>query len=241
MLVFDFDGVLFDSHTEVLISAFNAITGELHTSVDTLPAGYVRLFHANCFRPRNASQMLPLGRWCREMKDSGENVLSARQFRELLERETETAEVLRKQFFQARSKFLELDPGKWAELSVPYEPLWSKLILACEKPFAVLTNKNSKAVRRLFENYGSAIPEEIVFGGDLGYSKSKNFELLKECFAAREYTIVEDSVDNLIELKRSNPGSDLEFCLAAWGYVAPEDYESARKQGIKVISQEDLL
>ncbi|MCP4688322.1 MAG: hypothetical protein GY859_09735, partial [Desulfobacterales bacterium] len=85
MWIFDFDGVLMNSMDEVVVTAYNATTGETATSLEALPDKASGLFRRNRFHIQPIGDALPLMRWCLEAASrEPEKTLSAREYASMI-------------------------------------------------------------------------------------------------------------------------------------------------------------
>ena len=66
MILFDFDGVLIDSLNEVALTAYNAATENLFTSLSEIPGAAVALFKRNRFHVQQIGDAITLMNWCIE-------------------------------------------------------------------------------------------------------------------------------------------------------------------------------
>ena len=66
MILFDFDGVLVDSLNEVALTAYNAATGSLLTSLSEIPDAPIALFKRNRFHVQQIGDAITLMNWCIE-------------------------------------------------------------------------------------------------------------------------------------------------------------------------------
>ena len=66
MLIFDFDGVLMNSLHEITVTAFNAVTGRLVTSLSDIRPGIAQSFERNRYHVQAIGDTLSLMRWCIE-------------------------------------------------------------------------------------------------------------------------------------------------------------------------------
>jgi hypothetical protein len=64
MLILDFDGVLINSLDEVALTAYNATTGKLVTSLADLPTALVGLFQRNRYHVQSIGDGILLMEWC---------------------------------------------------------------------------------------------------------------------------------------------------------------------------------
>ena len=240
MLVFDFDGVLIQSLPEIVVSAWNAVSGETRTSADELPEGFEPLFSRHFYLVQGAGNMLPLARWCRDkIEEDPGAALTRAGFLDLAGQEAEGFRARAKQIFAARLRFQEKDYAGWLALQRPYEPLWSALRRTASAP-VIVTNKNRKAVQDLCSHFQLRLPDENIYSSDGGNDKMSNLTALVKRTGGQPFSFVEDSLLNLREVTPRFPAL-LTPLLAAWGYLGTEDAAQAGKLGYRVVSQEEVV
>lgn len=244
--IFDFDGVLFDTVDETAIVAYNAITDSSHVSRELLLVEYLNLFRANRFHVHLAGDFITLARWCLTHCATPDVVLSRVEFQNILK--AEKAPLTRRQnlFFSTRERIVAIDSKTWCALSVPYVPLWDTLKSLNPEYFVILTSKNKNAVVQLCTYFGININPDNIFGAQDGATKAENFESIKNRFNADSYSIIDDSIANLLDLyasisKNIPSKAFLKLHLATWGYLGDQDIVHAKEYGFDVMTQEDLI
>ena len=147
MLVFDFDGVLIDSVTEVALSAYNAAADAMKESTSALPEQYLKTFITFRGLAKNSEEIVALAK---VVLESG----GADAFEASLPLEKAIADKNRELFFQKRSELMERLGDAWCDINKPYEPLWSRLKERADAPI-ILTYKNKAAVKKLCGYFGT--------------------------------------------------------------------------------------
>lgn len=245
MLIFDFDGVLFNSNDEAVVTAFNAVTGELRTSLAQLPRNLIRRFRINRFHAQGADDIFTLMAWClkADSADPDRRLTPAEYAAIGEEAALPPRDRRRDRFFEARRRFVETDREAWLALGAPYQPLWDALRERGGGRMVLITSKNRTAVRDLCRHFGLWILEENIYSGDAGATKTENLRRVHERFRRDAYRFVDDNIKNLNALDRDfNQGRTfLRLALASWGYVGPEDRGRALEAGYAVYAQEDLI
>ena len=129
MLIFDFDGVLMDSLDEIVLTAYNAVTDTLMTSLDTVPPAVATLFKQNRYLFQPIGDALPLMSWCLEnYRKTPNNYLSPEAFRVLVKNAKKPLASRTDYFFAIRRQLIDADKTGWLALNKPYQPLWAALI-----------------------------------------------------------------------------------------------------------------
>ncbi|MEW6673348.1 MAG: hypothetical protein AB1427_16725 [Thermodesulfobacteriota bacterium] len=244
MWIYDFDGVLLNSLDEVAVSAFNAVTGKMVKTIEELPDGLVRLFKRNRFHFQPAGDVLPLMQWSLDTYlDQPGKLLTRDEFSIIIDNTIEPLINRTKRFYAARNRFAEQDSRRWLSLNRPFQPIWDALIARGGEHVILLTNKNRRAVFTQCRHFGLDVSEKNIYAGDDGATKTSNLDAIFRRFDARPICFIDDSLRNLQDLNAhfNRPLQRLSLFLAVWGFIGPDDIETARAAGIPVLSQKDLL
>lgn len=245
MLIFDFDGVLIDSLDEVILTVYNAATGQQVTCLTDMPQPLVELFRHNRFHVQPIGDGILLMNWClRKYRSESDRILQPREYRAIIAAAAEPVARRTQWVYETRQRFIERDAAGWTALHRPFQPLWDELIRRLDKPgYAILTHKNRAATERLCRHFGLNIPAIDVYSGDKGTSKIENMGQIQCRYSAGPYYFMDDSLKNLQELDRAfNRRKKLLVpLLAAWGYTGPEDQKLARDSGYEVLTQTDAV
>ena len=243
-LIFDFDGVLMNSIEEVIYTAYNAVTDSTVTQPDQLPANYPELFRLNRFHVQPAGDFLPFAAWCIESSAAGkEQLLTRTEFTRAVALSTQPLKQRTAKFFSARGRFIKADKKRWCDLHRPYSPIWQALNALNSENIWVLTNKNRSAVVELANHFGTLISADNIFSGDDGRTKTQNFLDLRTRLQQSELSFIDDSVLNLLEIRRelSPTNISLELLHANWGYCGAEDTSLARQNGFESLTQDETI
>ena len=244
MLIFDFDGVLVDSIDEITVTAYNVAAGKLVTRLEDLPGSVPRRFRMNRFHVQPIGDVVPLMRWCIQNDPLGPDViLTRKEYQAILDQEAVPLMERTNGFFTKRKHFVEKDVRQWLALNGPFQPLWGELKKHAVKDVILLTHKNRSAALHLCRYFGLMLEEQNVYAGDDGVMKIDNLNRIHHRFNDAPYEFVDDSLRNLRQLdNRFNDTTPfLRPILAAWGYIGPEDEDTARSLGYSVFSQMDLI
>lgn len=236
-ILFDFDGVLVDSAYEMMMPAYTATTGTTVTDPAQLPAGYAEAFLLNRPHLRPAGDAIPLAKLALRL-DSPRQVSPA-EWQEAIALETAPLSERTAGLFAARKALISFNPERWLAFNRPYSALVTALKIQPNRVI-VLTNKNRQAVVELLAYYGVSVPEDQIFTGDGGRTKEENLKVIAQRFGEARYTFLEDSLENLIEVRDSAPEM-IHPVLADWGYVRADDILHAQSLGIEVVSQEQFI
>ena len=243
-MIFDFDGVLVDSIEEVVLTAYNAGYDLSLTDQSELPPLYPEVFRLNRHHVQPAGDFLPYTRWCVEQAKRGKlEELGRAEYAALIAEDASPLKKRAELFFSARQRFLKLAPKHWFELHTPYQPLWNHLRSMMIEPPWILTNKNKQAVIELCRHFDLLVKEERIYSGEGGKTKTENFISLSRTLPHSQLNFIDDSVHNLIVLRRdlTKVGLDLELLHANWGYVGGDDIATAQEWGFASLSQNEFL
>jgi phosphoglycolate phosphatase-like HAD superfamily hydrolase len=243
MIALDFDGVMMNSSIEIAVTAARSLGHSSIESFEELPNNYLSLFRSNHCRASRAGDMIVLGRWALASADNPPtSVLSEAAFAQLVSADPLSLDDRERLFFSTRMRFIESSRQKWLSLNTPYEPLWQAILNYTNEPLTIITRKNKAAVLELCTHFGLEIASERIYAGDDGTPKSIHLENLLAEFPSSEFLFVDDSLHNLVELKKSHGHLDtIELAFALWGFVTPEEPEQAKSQGFSCLKQEDLI
>ena len=244
MLILDFDGVLINSLDEVALTAYNATTGKLVTSLADLPAALVGLFQRNRYHVQSIGDGILLMNWClNSYRNKSEQFLNPHEYETIISGAAVSLTDRTLRIYETRGQFIAKDPKCWLALHQPYQPLWDHLIQRQKYAFVILTNKNRDATLRLCRHFGLGIDAVDIYSGDRGTSKVDNMRQIQERFGGQLFSFIDDSIKNLRELENSlNVGNKtIRLLLASWGYTGPQDEKVAQEYGYPVLNQKDLI
>jgi len=244
MLIFDFDGVLIDSIDEVAITAYNAVTDRLVTSLNDMPPDLLDLFKKNRYLVQPAGDQILLMAWCLENFAAGaQKPLSVDTYRHIIAQDRSPLADRTARFYARRYQFMALDRQRWFALHRPFQPLWEALSQGHADRIIILTLKDRDSLMRLCRHFGINVPGRNIYSGDGGATKIRNLHEIHARFQNSRYDFIEDSLSNLEELETSFKGTDVHLfpILADWGYVGPESIPQARTRGYRVFDQNDLI
>ena len=245
MLIFDFDGVIINSLDEITVTAHNAVTGRLDTTLRALSSNVIRLFQQNRFHVQGIGDVVTLMKWCKDNDSGDPDYIMSPEAYESLRISAETPLIERtRTFFAARKSFVHKDRERWLALNAPFPKIWNELKKIPVEKIVILTTKNREAVLQLCKFFGYELLDNNIYSGDDGVLKTENLNEIHDRFKAGPYVFIDDSLSNLKELDRhfNTPDSKfLSLILAAWGYIGPEDAEMAAALGYEIHSQEDFI
>jgi phosphoglycolate phosphatase-like HAD superfamily hydrolase len=234
VLLFDFDGVLVNSLTEIALSAYNYATGDSVYEVERLPPDYLRRFKSNRHLLLSPDRLGELAKLCLK----SDKVLSREEFLKTLPTDRETLARLGEQFYTARQRFIDEAPELWLKANPPFELLWNAVSQMPTDKFAILTYKNRIAVELICNHYGLAT--ESIYSGEGGRTKAENIRILAEKYPADEYIFLDDAIENLFALTPVLPGR-IRPILASWGYCSAEDLKEAAAHNMETVDEAQFV
>ena len=243
MVIYDFDGVMIDSLSEVLVTAYNTASGELVTRLQDLPEGFEKLFRKNRYHVQPAEDFPILAQWCIDcLREGLVPLLNPAEYEELIDSNDEPPDERRNRFFATRERFLAKDRNSWLDLNRPMQPLWQRLQKVGAEAIVILTNKNKPAVIELCGNFDLAVDPANIYSAESGATKTDNLMAIRHRFNQSHYYFLDDSLQNLQQLRsKFDRENDITFLLANWGYTGPDDEEVARSNNIQSYTQEGFL
>ena len=244
MLIFDFDGVLINSLDEIVLTAYNAATDSLVTSLSEVPPDLALMFKNNRFHVQVIGGAISLMRWCLVgWQNDPQKILTREEYRAMI-RNADVALMDRTNLiYDTRKRFIDKDIKGWLALHQTYQPLWNELIQRQNHPFVILTNKNHDATLRLCRHFGLNIDAGDIYSGDNGVTKVENMLQIQERFGRQQFLFIDDSVKNLQELDHhfNRDKKVLSLALAAWGYIGAGDTSIAPESGYPAFQQTDVV
>ena len=244
MWIYDFDGVLLNSLDEVAVSAYNVVTGKMVTVIEKIPPDLVSLFKRNRFHFQPAGDVIPLMQWCLDTYlAEPDKLLTRNDFLNIIRKTTEPLNSRTERFYATRNRFAEQDSQCWFSLNRPFQPIWNELIKRGGEQVVILTNKNRKSVFKQCQYFGLNVSKENIYAGDDGATKTSNLNTLFKRFDDRPLCFIDDSLKNLQDLDANfnKPPKRLPLYLASWGFIGPDDIETAQSSGFPVLRQNDLI
>lgn len=244
MLIFDFDGVLMDSRSEVTLAVYHATTGRQTASLADLPPALVGLYQRNRFHVQPIGDAVLLMNWClAHWQTEPAKILSPQEYETLISGAADPVADRTRRIYKVRMDLIAGNLQHWLALHQPYQPLWDALLQRKKYGIVILTNKNRDATLHLCGYFGLEVNVADVYSGDQGVSKVENMRRIQKRFGAAAFELVDDSIKNLMELDRcfNKDRKTLGLFFASWGYTGPDDEKTARLHRYPVLKQKDLI
>ena len=244
MLIFDFDGVLINSLDEIALTAYNAATDSLMTSMAEVASDLVRMFKNNRFHVQVIGDAIVVMNWCLlEWQKDPHKILTPQEYQAMVRNSDVALTDRTNLIYDTRKRFIDKDIQRWLALHQTYQPLWDELIRRKNCPFVILTNKNHDATWRLCRHFGLTIDAGDIYSGDNGVTKIENMLQIQERFGRQQFLFIDDSVKNLqeLDLHFNRDKKVLSLALAAWGYIGAGDTTGAPESGYPAFQQTDVV
>ena len=105
----------------------------------------------------------------------------------------------------------------------------------------VITTKQERFVKQIFNANAIELADECIFGLDRGLSKPEVLKGLLNEHPNQSLEFVEDRLPTLIKVKKCPELSKVELSFALWGYNTAGDKALAKQQGFTTLNLEDFL
>ena len=256
MIVFDFDGVLFDSFIESFISAVNTYI-ELYTDHDLPLTGplhrdsLLRIQKEHSSFTDAFSSLMPFGNFAQDYlviltileKRAHSLIQDQDAFDRFKATLPEKALVsYQDAFYHLRRTEQQSDPEGWTELLSPFPGIPDALhTLSQRSELAVATSKDRASVHLLLERYGlnAYFTPDAILDKDFGPTKRSHLSYLQKRRSIRFDNIhfIDDKVHHLLSVRSLG----LHVYLALWGYNTAHQHEIARQEGIPLLERAELI
>jgi len=235
-IVFDFDGVLLDSSTEIIISGFNLNRAQLVTKLEEVDDKFRIFIQKYQYYARNAGETATLVNLAH---NDPEQELSQSNFDKIVLEKKISNQLLELQqnYFAARRRFISTDRNSWLKLNYPCQPLWQILCQKMQNQVTILTYKNSDAVYELCNYYDLTIKE--VYSIPSGTSKAKILRELSQDVSILHY--IDDAYRNLTEIRTEISLDKINLMWATWGYGFNQIMQDESIKEIRKVEQKDLI
>jgi len=238
-IVFDFDGVIFDTVYETLFISYNVYKGNdplTAQPIYEIPESFRNRFIKYRYLVADPIQFKWL--WSSIEKVS-ENKIEA-SFYKLLEGGKKQDELFIEQFFSFREELKKTHLDTWLSLCKPY-PFVVNFIKTINKeiPVYISSNKDESSIHFLLTHANIKIALNNVFGMEHGAFKPDHFKEIsqKSAHSFKEILFIEDNFKNFNGISELG----VQCYLATWGYNNPSQNVRDVKSSYTFINQEDLF
>jgi phosphoglycolate phosphatase-like HAD superfamily hydrolase len=255
VLAFDFDGVLCDSSRELFVVAVDALAGIEPDSTllsRLAPLRDEALAGGNRFREnplyQQFSDLLPLGNRAEDFGVALRAMEGSKTISDQAQYDGFYAELpvawrdrFHLEFYAARGRLRESDPGRWMALHLPYPDL----VAALERHrgkflMAVATAKDSPSVHLLLAELGlkDLIDSRLILDKETGVEKTVHLRELQRRTGTpfHDITFVDDKLNHLVKVASLG----VRCVLAGWGFNTDRERVTARRLGFAVARLDDL-
>jgi phosphoglycolate phosphatase-like HAD superfamily hydrolase len=253
LLAFDFDGVICDGLKEICLTAYNTYL-RFHPDTNLLDG---RFLTTDAFDEFDDDKRMVFDQFARlfafgnkaesqyvifrimEEKRDVETEAGFNRFKSQLDSERLGAYYDR--FYDERSRFKAANYDGWLGLNRIYPGMKESLNTLCNHFYPVIaTSKDKTSVLDILKAHGldRLFQEENVLDRECGLTKDIQINMFKEKFNIKEKDIffIDDRLQVIVPVK--NLG--VNCYLATWGSNSPEQQKAAEKQGIDLLTLENL-
>jgi len=238
----DFDGVICDSAIETAMSGWK-VARQLWTDMPEEPsAELVEGFRI--VRPimETGFEAVLIMRILFENQDPHKLLAQYKsQFNHMIRRDEISVDGVKQRFGELRDNWIADDVASWIAFNPLFEGIKQKLQQLADNDVYIITTKQERFVKQIFEHNGIEFPAERIFGLDRQLTKE---QVLKHImFEHPEQTIlfVEDRLPTLLRVIDEENLEDIKLYFADWGYSSEEDKQTAQeKQRISPLSLEEF-
>jgi phosphoglycolate phosphatase-like HAD superfamily hydrolase len=238
----DFDGVICDSAIETAISGWK-VARQLWTDMPEEPSAEL-IDGFRIVRPvmETGYEAVLIMRILFEKQDPYKFLAQYQsQFNHMIRRDEINVEGVKQRFGELRDNWIADDVASWIAVNPLFDGIKQKLQQLANQDVYIITTKQERFVKQIFEHNGIDFPAERIFGLDRQLSKEQVLKHLM--FEHPEQTIlfVEDRLPTLLRIIDDENLADIKLYFADWGYNTQEDKQIAQdKQQISTLTQADF-
>jgi FMN phosphatase YigB (HAD superfamily) len=239
VILLDFDGVIFDSVDECLLTSYNAFLEHQNnlksilTKLEDIPLNVKSEFLRTRQYVREPNGYFVLHKMMSESKEiNGYESFNERfkYFRNLLEGYDDT-------FYSIREKLRRNYEQYWLSLHKVYPWVkkgWTELgkIFDCQ----IVSNKDSRSIKLLMNSEGMVINENKIYGKEFGFDKRLIIKDILGKLSGKKASVsfVDDNYFNLFEAKEFK----VSLFFANWGYGRLPD---SANDSVSVLDPSDFI
>jgi phosphoglycolate phosphatase-like HAD superfamily hydrolase len=240
VLITDFDGVICDSASEGFLSAYNA-----YLKIEKPEAPRVLdirrlsgILHQDFRRLRSylhgGDDFVPIVKAAIE----GVNLNSQGDFDEYRKQFHDRLPLFQQTFYDERDYLRKNKKELWLSLNplFPEASAAFRLLAPFHKVY-ILTTKRAQDVEDILSYWKIDFPPDQIFSVQTAEKYPRLLEIMELSGATgQEITYIEDQISFLPPALSHG----MKVYLAGWGYVSPEQRETARQHGIPIIGKEEM-
>lgn len=220
----DFDGVICDSALETAISGWK-VARQLWTDMPEEPdTSLIDGFRV--VRPimETGYEAVLIMRALYEKQDPHTLLTHYdSQLNHLVRRDEISLEGVKHRFGELRDNWIADDVDSWIAINPLFSGIKEKLQQLADKDVYIITTKQERFVKKIFDNNGINFPAERIYGLDRQLSKEQVLKHLM--FEHPEQTIlfVEDRLPTLLRVIADENLAKIKLLFANWGYSTDKD------------------
>ncbi len=239
----DFDGVICDSAIETALSGWKAasqIWDDMPSQAEpALIEGFrqVRPIIETGYEAILTMRLLHLG-------SSIESIYATHKkaFAKLMQEAQVDSEALKSLFGATRDNWIADNQNEWVAKNPLFPGIAEKLRrLSQQGVWYVVTTKQERFVKEIFNANAIELAEENIFGLDRNMSKIEVLKLLLQRHPQQTLHFVEDRLPTLVNVAAQPELKAVELLFALWGYNTEEDKCLAETHGFQAQTVTEFL
>ncbi len=225
----DFDGVICDSAIETAISGWK-VARQLWTDMPEEPTADL-IDGFRIVRPimETGYEAVLIMRILFEQQDPHKLLVQYEsQFNHMIRRDEISIEGVKRRFGELRDNWIADDVASWIAVNPLFDGIKQKLQQLADQDVYIITTKQERFVKQIFDHNGIDFPTERIFGLDRQLSKEQVLKHLM--FEHPEQTIlfVEDRLPTLLRVIEDENLESIKLFFADWGYSTQDDKQIAQ-------------
>ncbi len=225
----DFDGVICDSAIETAISGWK-VARQLWTGMPEEPSAEL-IEGFRVVRPimETGYEAVLIMRILFEKQDPHKLLAQYQShFNHMIRRDEINVEGVKYRFGELRDNWIADDVASWIAVNPLFNGIKQKLQQLADEDVYIITTKQERFVKQIFDHNGIEFPAERIFGLDRQLSKEQVLKHIR--FEHPEQTIlfVEDRLPTLLRIIDDENLADIKLYFANWGYNTDDDKQTAQ-------------
>lgn len=236
IIAFDFDGVLVDPLDEVVLSASETYNELNETNFDL--NFFREKFRNSTHLIRTGKDVMPMMRLIAEGKDTTK--MKRKELNELKKKIGQKRVLELEEEYYARKRRLRQETEKWLECMKPHKKAIEAFKQVSKKLDTwIVSTRDSESILLFLESQGHSMSPEKIIDKTVSHDKDRQFELLAEKtrMPFERMAFFEDTIFNSMVVKKLG----VHVFLSTWGFSRKEQWKKAEKEGIKPITQGEII
>lgn len=238
----DFDGVICDSSIETAISGWK-VARQLWTDMPEEPSAEL-IEDFRIVRPimETGYEAVLIMRILFEKQDPHKLLAQYQsQFNHMIRRDEISVEGVKHRFSELRDNWIADDVTSWIAVNPLFEGIKQKLQQLADNDVYIITTKQERFVKQIFEHNGIEFPAERIFGLDRQLTKEQVLKHLMFEHPEQRIAFVEDRMQTLLRIIDDENLAGIKLYFADWGYNTDQDKQTAQnKEHITSLSLADF-